>query len=171
MPLITQSVGKDYAEMYSGYDQQEVGLGLINPNIYASPEYQGKKVRNVVLGGLHRLVYAGMEHDPRPLYMPMIYEPRYNTLLGINYHYIPPQARKAAFKFILDSNVARIRSNQPIIVDYQNLKRAAPQVRGAVRRYKVVGIGGVQMIPLVEWPEVINESSGWENHWRLNVSN
>ena len=44
MPLITQSVASEYLAAYDGYNQQAVGLGLIDPNIYASPEYQKKKI-------------------------------------------------------------------------------------------------------------------------------
>lgn len=171
MPIITQSLSKDTADLYRGYNQQEVGLGLINPNIYATKEYGQKKVKNLVIGGVSRIVYAGFEVDPQPLILVMGYEPRYNTVISINLHYISPTARRNALKFVLDSNIARIRSQQPILVDYYGLKRAVPPTRGAVRRYKVVGIAPVRggTIPLVEWPTIIPEISGFENHWRVNA--
>lgn len=166
MPLITQSVSQDYIDMYSGYSQQQVGLGLITPNIYATQAYQKKKISNIVLGGISRVVYSGMEHDLRPLILTMAYEPQYATILAYNLHYIPPPFRQAILKFVLDSNVARIQSNQPLMVDYYAMKRAIPESQYIVRRYKVVGLNVRETIQLVEWPTIIKETSGWELHYR-----
>lgn len=172
MALITQTVGDDYANMYNGYDSQAVGLGLIQPNIYATPSYQKKKISNLVIGGISRIVYAGMEHDPQPLVLSLFYEARYATILGLNLHYVPQKVRQAILKFVLDSNAARIRSNQPIMIDWHSLKRAVPYVQYITRRYKQVGIHVRETIPLVEWPEAIKDKSGWETHYRtlMNAS-
>lgn len=167
MPLITSSVGKDYMDMYTGYDQQSVGLGMINPNIYATPQYQKKKIQNLVLGGISEIIYAGMEHDTKPRILTMRYESVYSTVLGYNLNYCPPRMRQAILKFVLDSNAARIRANQPIIVDYASIKKAIPDSKYIVRRYKVVGINVRETIPLVEWPEAVKARSGWEQHYLL----
>mgnify|MGYP006136807815 CR=1 FL=1 len=165
MPLITRSVGKDYLDMYQNYNQQQVGLGMIDPNIYATPSYQKKKIQNLVLGGISRIVYAGMEHDKEPLILTMVYESPYNTVLAYNLHYVPMAIRKNILKYVLDTNAARIKSNQPIIVDYHALKRAVPQSQYIVRRYKIVGINVRETIQLNEWPEILKEKSKWESHY------
>lgn len=166
MPLITQSLNQDYLDMYSGYDQQKVGLGLIQPNIFATPAYQKKKISNIVIGGISRVIYSGVEHDLKPLILTMAYEPQYSTILAYNLHYITPKFRQAILKFVLDSNVARIKTNQPIMVDYYAMKRMIPESQYIVRRYKVVGLNVRETIQLVEWPNVVKESSGWELHYR-----
>lgn len=163
---IISTVGKDVAELYSGYDAQQVGMGLINPNIYATPDYQGKKVQNLVLGGISRIVYAGMEHDNSPLILTMAFESPYQTILAFNLRYVPSQIRRAILKFVLEANRNRIKSNQPILVDYHALKRAVPQSTAIVRRYKNVGIHVRETLPLVEWPKVIEEQSPFQGHYK-----
>lgn len=167
MPLITQSISKDTLELYSGYDQQAVGLGILNPNIYATPEYARKKVDNLVLGAISEIQYTGMEHDRSPLVLVMGYEQAYNTVIGYNLHYCPPKMRSAILKFVLDSNVARIKANQPIIVDYNALKRAIPDSQYIVRRYKIVGIRVLETFHLDRWPEAVKDRSRWESHYRM----
>jgi len=124
MPIITQNIGKDYLDMYSGYNSQRVGMGLINPNIYSTPEYQKKKIQNIVIGGISDIVYSGMEHDTMPTILTIVHENSYNTILAYNLNYIPQQLRQAILKFVLDSNAARIKSNQPLIVDYHAIKKS-----------------------------------------------
>jgi hypothetical protein len=167
LPLITQSVSKDYLDMYSGYDQQKVGLGVIEPNIYASPSYQKKKIKNLVIGGISEVRYSGFEHDPNPLILTMGYNPNYNVAVVLNLNYCPAVMKKAILKFVLDTNAARIKSNLPIMVDYQSLKRAVPDVQYIVRYYKIVGVNVLETIPLVEWPEVIKTRSKWNNHYQM----
>lgn len=167
MATVTTSLSKEYLEMYKGYDQRAVGLGVINPNAYASPSYQKKKIKNMLIGGISKIRYAGMEHDTQPLVMTIAYEPAYATLIGFNLHYVPTPIRLAIMKFVLDSNAARIRANQPIIIDYRAMKRAVPQSRYIVRRYKAVGIHLEETIPLTEWPAVAKEASKWEGHFKL----
>lgn len=167
MPLITQSISKDTLELYSGYDQQAVGLGIINPNIYATPEYARKKVGNLVLGGISEIVYSGFEHDREPMFLCAGYIQQYNAVVGYNLHYCPPKMRSAILKFVLDSNAARIRSNQPIMIDYHALKRAIPDSQYIYRMLKIVGIRVIETIPLVEWPEVVKDRSKWEGHYRM----
>lgn len=167
MPLITQSISQDILDLYDGYDHQAVGMGVINPNIYATPQYRKKKVKNLVLGGISEIVYAGMEHDRNPLVLTMAYESAYNTVIGYNLHYCPPKMRTAILKFVLDANVARIKANQPIIVDYHALKRAIPDSAYIVRRYKVVGINVLETYELNRWPEAVKDKSRWENHYRM----
>ncbi len=60
MPIVSSSISQDYLDMYNGYDQQQVGLGVIEPNIYASKPYQKKKIKSVLIGGISRIIYAGM---------------------------------------------------------------------------------------------------------------
>lgn len=166
MPLISQTVGDDYAQMYSGYDQQKVGLGMVNPNVYATPSYQKKKIKNLAIGGISKITYAAFDHDPNPLFLSMAYEGAYNTVIGVNLHYVPPKIRQSILKFILDSNAARIRANQPIMIDWHSLERAVPYVKYITRRYKIYGIGVKETIPLVEWPNVLTEKSPWEGHFK-----
>ena len=173
MTTITSNFNKDVAAMYDGYkeNRQQVGLGLINPNIYHSPEYQEKKINSIILGGISDCIYAGFDVDPQPLTMVFKFESAYNTVLGFNLRYIPPPIRKAFLKYVLDTNVARIQSNQPILVDYQSVARAIPEMKGTVRRYKIVGLRvndatGMGTVPLVKWPELINLQSPFQSIYR-----
>lgn len=167
MPTISSSISKDYLDMYSGYNHQSVGLGMIEPNAYASKAYQKTKIKSMLIGGISRIIYAGMEHDREPLVLAMKYIPQYNVVLGYNLHYCPQKLRQAILKYVLDSNVARIKSNQPIIVDYNALKRAIPDSQYIVRMYKVVGINVLETIPLMEWPEVVKDKTKWSNHYQM----
>lgn len=166
MPLITQTVSQDYLDMYDGYDTTKVGAGLVTPDIYATPSYSKKKIRNLVIGGISEIVYSGYEHDQSPMVIPMQYEPRYNTIIGINLNYAPASVRKNILKYILEANAARIKGNQPLMINYDSLKRLVPQVRGMIRRYKVVLIRPVETYQLNEWPEVLKKRSRWEKMYR-----
>lgn len=167
MATVTTSLSREYLEMYKGYNHQEVGLGVIHPNIYATPAYRKRKIKNMLIGGISKIRYAGMEHDTQPLVLTIGYESAYATILGFNLHYVPPTIRQNIMKYVLDTNMARIRQNLPIVIDYRSLKRAVPQSQYIVRRYKAVGIHLEETIPLTEWPEVAKERSKWENHYRL----
>lgn len=162
--------------MYDGYkeNRQQVGLGLINPNIYHSPDYQEKKINSIILGGISDCIYVGFFEDPNPIILTFTFESAYNTILGFNIRYIPPPIRKALLKYVLDTNVARIQSNQPILIDYQSTARAIPEVKGIVRRYKIVGLRvndatGMGTVPLVEWPNLINLQSPVQHIYKKGI--
>ena len=167
MATVTTSMSKEYLEMYKGYTHQAVRLGTADPSIYATSAYNKKKIKNMLIGGISKIRYAGMEHDSQPLVLTIGYEPAYATIIGFNLHYVPTPLREAIMKFVLDSNVARIKANQPIMVDYRALKRAVPQSQYIVRRYKAIGIHLEETIPLTEWPRVAKERSKWEGHFKL----
>lgn len=165
MPLITQSVSRDYLDAYDGYDQQAVGLGLLDPNIYASPAYQKKKINNLMLGGISSFSYGGAEVDPTPTALVIGYEVAYNTVIAINLRYLTQRHRQSIMKFVLDSNAARIKGNQPIMIDYHSLKRAVPDCQYAVRRYKIVAIALKTTYQLSEWPLVSKEKSPFDGYY------
>lgn len=168
MPAITQTISPDLLSMYSGYDQnrQEVGAGLVNPNIYSTPDYRDKKISSVVIGGISDIIYSAADHDPTPRLLAIAFEPAYQTVIGINLRYVPTKTRQNIMKFVLDSNVARIKANQPMMIDWHSLSRAVPEVKYITRRYKVVLIGVRETYPIVEWPEIVNESSPYQNHYK-----
>ena len=157
---------QDWAEVYDGYDEREVGIGLSSPNIYASDEYAKKKTQELLIGGMAEIIYSGFDHDMNPLVLSMAYEPNYNTILALNLNYVPQNHRQAIIKFIFDSNRTRIKNNEPIIIDYHALKRSVPSVQGIVRRYKNVGIRVVGNVPLVEWPKAITRQSRWTQMYK-----
>lgn len=165
MPLITQSM-QDWAQLYDGFDMQQVGIGLSNPNIYASANYAKLKQQELVLGGLATIFYAGFEHDREPLTLSMHYESQYNDVLAINLHYAPQPVRQAILKTLLASNIANLRQNLPLIADYRVLKNNVPAVEGMTRRYKVVGIRVVGNIPIMDWSKAIRGPSRWQNMYR-----
>lgn len=165
MPLITQSVSRDYLDAYDGYDQQAVGLGLLDPNIYASPAYQKKKINNLAIGLISSISYGGAEHDPSPDVLVIGYEVAYNTVIGFSLRYATPKIRTAIMKFVLDSNAARIKGNQPIMIDYHSLKRAVPDCQYIVRRYKVVGISIKETYPLLEWPKLAKKTTPFDGFY------
>ena len=170
MPLITQSISKDYIDAYNGYDQQRVGLGLLEPSIYATPDYQKKKIQNMALGLITEARYAGWETDPNPKILTIAYEGPYNTVIGYNLNYATPKLRQAILKFVLDSNAARIRSNLPIMIDYHAMKRALPDSQYLVRRYKIVGLAVKETFQLNEWPNVIKDRTPFDGFY-MNFKN
>lgn len=165
MPIITQSISNDYLDAYDGYDQQQVGLGLIEPNIYATQQYQKKKIQNMALGLITEARYAGFEHDPNPKILTIAYEPSYSTVIGYNLNYGTPKLRQAMLKFVLESNAARIKSNLPIMIDYHAMKRAIPDSQWLVRRYKVVGIAVKETFQLREWPELVGKKTPFDGFY------
>lgn len=165
MPNIIQGISKDILDSYEGYDEQKVGMGLINPNAYASDAYQKKKIKSIALGGISECRYAGFENDPNPVILTMNYIPAYNVVIGLNLRYGTPRLRQAILKYVLDTNKARIKSNLPIMVDYYSLKKAIPDSRYLVRMYKVVGLSPVKMFQLNEWPEVAAKKTPFDGFY------
>jgi hypothetical protein len=163
---IVSSAPKDFKALYTGFDSKEVGLGTIEPNIYATPSYQKKKVGKILIGGLQSIIYAGMEHDLNPLVLALAYEPKYNTILGYNLHYITEAHRKAIVTLVMKSNIARIKGQLPLIIDYKMLKKAIPDSVAIIRRYKTVGIKVIESYPLVEWTSVVKQKSKWANWYK-----
>lgn len=164
MAIISNNI-KDYAAAYDGYDRQAVGIGL-QTGTYATPAYQDRKIQNLAIGLISSVVYSGMEHDPNPLIMPMFYESAYNTIMAYNLHYVPEPHRRAIVKYVLDSNAARIQNNQPMLVDYNSLKRAIPISQYIVRRYKTIGLRVIDTYQLVEFPDAIDGVNPWQEHYR-----
>lgn len=165
MTVVSQNVSKDVADLYTGFDQREVGIGL-QSGTYASADYAKKKTDKLILGSLNNVMYIGFEYDKEPLALPFYVENAYNTVLSYNLHYVPISIRQAMLKYIIDTNIARIQSNQPLMVDYHSLKSAIPESAAIVRRYKVTGTRVLNTIPLRDWPKAIQVRSGWENHYR-----
>lgn len=166
MAVISQAVTKDLLDMYDGYNMTKVGLGMQEPNIYATVPYQKKKIQNMVLGGISEIVYSGYDLDMRPVVLIMGFEPQYNTVIGLNLRYVPPMYRRKIMKYVLDANAARIKGNTPIIINYDSLKRLVPQVQGIVRRYKIIGIRVEKTYQLNEWPEILRIKSPHESVYK-----
>lgn len=151
MAIIDQA-GQSYLAAYDGFDVQQVGLGTIDPNIYATKKYQKKKIANMAIGLISSVRYAGWDNDSEPMVLVMAFEPRYNTVIGLNLRYANPKIRHAIVKYVLVSNMARIKSNQPIMINFNGLKRAVGQdVEFLVRRYKTVGLSVKETYQLTEW--------------------
>lgn len=161
MTTLSPAVQKDVLDLYTGYDKQKVGIGLLS-GAYATPEYEKKKIKTMMIGAITECVYSGMELDPKPAVLALGFEPRYNTIIGLNLNYIPPKIKRAVLKYILDANAARIASNQPLLINYDSLKRAVPQVTAIVRRYKNFGIRPIETYQLAEWPEFAKKRSRYE---------
>lgn len=165
MATITTAISSDYLKAYDGYDRQKVGIGL-QTGTYASSAYAKKKIQNLAIGLLSECAYSGFDVDPTPLILPIAYESAYNTILALNLHYVPQQYRRAIMKFILDSNAARIKSNQSMMVDWHALKRAIPIVQYITRRYKTIGIRVRETFALNDIPKAITQTSPYSNHYR-----
>lgn len=169
------TITTDVDQLYRGYDGDlaQIGAGILNPGIYATPEYAERKVENLnPSGALATCIYAGFDNDPNPVIMTLKQEFQYNTILAINIRYMNPATRKAMFKIILDSNRARINSQSSLIISYEMLARAMPNVIPyVVRRYKqqllrVNNSTDKGVVPLVEWPEMIDINSPFENFYQ-----
>lgn len=147
--------------MYQGFPQQDVGIGT--QDIFHSKSYAKKKIDKVLIGGLQSIRYAGFEHDPEPLLLALKYEAQYNTVIGLNLHYIPVNSRKKLIKTYLNANMARVKSQQPLLVNWDDLVSSVPEIEGAIRRYKVVGIRVVDSYPILDWDEAIKGRGQWAN--------
>ena len=143
-----------WEEIYDGFDQHTVGIGTGGEK-YSSKKYKNKKQQTLLIGALSRIIYSGFEHDPRPLILSMAYEPAYNTIIGLNLNYAPVRTRNTIIKWVIKSNMLRIKKNKPIIVDYPALKKAVPKIGMYVRRYKASGIRVTENVPLKEWTQAV----------------
>lgn len=157
---------KDYLKLYQGFEQRDVGLGSIDPNIYATKGYRKKKTDKILMGGLQEIRYTGAEHDLHPLILVIGYEPAYNTILAYNLHYIPDHYRQAIINYVIMSNRARINSQLPLIIDYNKIKGHIPDSAKIVRRYKLQGIKILDQFPIVDWKAEASKKSKWQNWYK-----
>ena len=166
MPII-KNVGPELIQSYDGFDVTKVGAGS-DPDMYATQAYAKKKIQTLLIGGLSKIIYSGFDHQPDPLFMPLYLEPQYNVVTGLNLAYVPIQARKKIVEFVLKSNAARIKSNAPMLTDWQALKRAVPLVQYITRRYKVTLIRVQETFPLMEWDKaIVDEGTKWQTHYKM----
>ena len=157
---------KDWEEIYDGFKHHEVGAGTIDPSIYSDPLYAKKKTQKIIIGGLNLINYGAWDHDQNPLILTIGYVAKYNVIFAYNLHYIPLKFRKAMIEFVIKTNIKRIRKGQPIIIDYDMMKRAIPVSTKIIRMYKVVAIRVVETYPLRSWGEAIKNKSKWEKHYK-----
>lgn len=177
----------DFQDVYKGFDTQDVGLGTIGQDytakdeqtrrrqegdkgIYHSARYRKKKVYKVLIGGLQLIKYAGFDHDKEPLFLCVAYEPTYNTVIGYNLHYIPVKYRKMALLYHIKMNVPRIKGQKPMLVHYERLEKVVPPLKGAIRRYKIVGIRVIDTYPLLEWNDAAKGKGRWSNWYKQEQS-
>jgi hypothetical protein len=167
LATINTSSGTEYAKAYdgySGYSTQAVGLGTV-PGMYASPSYAARKTDTLLIGIPSKIQYAAFDVDPTPMAVPIQYISQYNMLLSINLRYAPSKIRQQIMSYILQSNDARIRSNQSIIIDWHGLARAVPSVRYMTRNYKTPGIRVIESYNLADLPQVLNQRSPFESQF------
>lgn len=156
----------DWRDMYTGWDMQRTGLGIIDPNIYASESYAQLKQQMLLLGCITDITYAGFEHDPAPQILSIAYEPQYATVISYQLHYLPPTLRQQLIKFVMQTNVSRMHQNLPMIIPYTLIKAAMPWTENVVRRYKAVGIRVVGNVPVKDWPKAIKGQNKWQNVYK-----
>jgi hypothetical protein len=166
MPIIKNMPDKELIDLYSGFDETMVGIGTANPDIYKTPGYSKKKIQSIYIGGMSKIRYIGYELDPQPTILVLGFEQNYQSLLCVQLRYMNQKLRKAVIDFVLKTNLARIKSNLPIMVDYESLKKVVPQIKNVIRRYKIVGIKVEETVPLNEWYDVAKESSPFEYVWK-----
>jgi len=159
---------KDYLVLYQGFERRDVGLGSIDPNIYATKGYRKKKTDKLLMGGIQEIRYTGAEHDLNPLILVIGYEAAYNTVLAYNLHYIPDHYRQAIIQYVIMSNQARINSQLPLIVDYHKIKQHIPDSAKIVRRYKLQGIKIIDQYPIADWKRVASIKSKWQGWYKKN---
>ena len=170
------TVSNNTAATYAGYsnnDFAEIGAGILNPNIYSTPEYAASKTQVISpSGALATCVYGSFDIDPNPVILTIKQEFQYNTILALNIRYMDTSTRKALFKYVIDSNRARIQSQQTLLVTYDALARKFSNVVPYVtRRYKqqilrVNDSTDKGIVPLVEWPNMVNINSPFEGKYR-----
>ena len=166
MPIITNT-GEDLYKTYKGFELHKVGAGT-DPKMYATPEYSSKKIQSLIIGGVSKIIYGGFDHQPDPLILSMGVEAGYNTVICLNLAYIPIPVRRQIIELVLKSNYQRIKSNLPMIIDYQMLKKAFQETKFIVRRYKQTLIRVVESFSLLDWQRaVVDEGTKWESHYKL----
>lgn len=172
MATISNNTSGTYAG-YSNDDLAKIGAGVINPNIYATPEYAESKTQTISpSGALATCVYGSFDVDPNPVILTIKQEFQYNTILAVNIRYMDVPTRKALFKYVIDSNKARIQSQQTMLVTYDGLARNFPNVVPyVVRRYKqqilrVNDSTDKGIVPLVEWPNMVNLNSPFDGKYK-----
>ncbi len=170
MATLLEPIGEDLADLYDGFDEREIGLGLISPSIYASEEYRETKIEHMLIGAISDCIYSGFEHDVQPRVLSLYREARYNTILGLNLNYVPESSRRAILKYVLEDNVNNIRNQLPIRVDWNGLVRAIPETEAITRRYKQVGLRVINTHRIADWPNIIQGRSQWENHYQFYMT-
>lgn len=156
----------DWRDMYTGWDIQRTGLGLIDPNIYASEAYRQQKQQILLLGCISDIIYNGFDHDATPQILSIAYESQYATVLAYNLHYLAPQLRQQLVKYVVNANIGRMHQNLPMIIPYQMIKAAMPYTENVVRRYKAVGIKVIGNVPVSDWPKAIKGTNKWQNVYK-----
>lgn len=164
MARLSNSI-KDWLSLYINFDSKKVGIG-IEPEKFATKGYAKKKTGILLIGGLNEFTYSGAEHDLKPKALIVAFEPVYNTVIGINLNYMPQQYRHAVIKYVFMSNKLRIRQQKPLIIDFKNLMKTIPQITGAIRRYKIVGIKVLNTYPLNEWMTETQGKTTWQAMYR-----
>ena len=172
MATISNNTSGTYAG-YNNDDLAKIGAGVLNPNIYATPEYAESKTQVISpSGALATCVYGSFDLDPNPVILTIKQEFQYNTILAVNIRYMDIPTRKALFKFVIDSNRARIQSQQTLLVTYDSLARKFSNVVPYVtRRYKqqilrVNDSTDKGIVPLVEWPNMVDLKSPFEGKYK-----
>lgn len=163
MAIIKNHTDNELISLYDGFDSTMVGIGTHNPDIYKTAGYSAKKSQSIYIGGMSKIRYIGYDLDPEPTVLVIKLLPQYASILAINTRYMPVKLRESVISFILKTNMARIKSNLPIIIDYDTLSRAVPDIKNVVRMYKTVGIKVEETIPLREWGAVVKERSPFEH--------
>lgn len=136
------------------------GASQLPYQMYATQEYQKKKTKPLLIGGINRIVYSGFEQDPTPIILTLAYEPQYNTVLALNLRYLKPRQKKLLLEYILKTNKLRIKQQKPLVIpQWTVLKRKFPFVKLVIRRFKIITIGVIETPPLIAWPEIMKESS------------
>lgn len=144
----------------------QIGAGVqTDPSIYARDSYRKSKINSLAIGLVSSIVYSAYEHDPTPNILVLDHVPQYACVLGLNLRYLPPSKRKDIISFVLESNRQRIKTKQPMVVDYQTIKSAIPETQYIVRLYKQILIGLRKTYTLSELPQVITESSPFQTHF------
>lgn len=161
----TTSLKKDWEDIYSGFDVLAVGPGTLE-DLYSDPNYAKKKIQKLVIGGISRISYTGWENDAVPLILVIGYVAKYNVVLGYNLRYAPQTVRENIIKYVVKTNLNRIKKQQPIIIDYHSLKRVIPISSKIVRMYKLPLIRVIESVPLNGWGIVIKEKSKFASHYK-----
>ena len=169
------TISNNTSATYAGYngDLAKLSTYFNTPNIYATPEYAKSKDQSISpSGALVTAVYSFFNTDPNPILLTLKQEPSYNTILALNIRYMDVPTRKALFKFVIQSNAARIQSGQTLLVTYDSLARKFSGVVPYVtRRYKqqilrVNDSTDKGVVPLVEWPNMVNLNSPFEGKYK-----
>ena len=140
-------------------------------NIFKEYMHQGKEWRTggMKLWNIYIFRYDFWWNDMTPMILPFKFEPQFNTVMGLNLHYLHPEVRIAVLETI-DYMKLINPDTKEILIDYSLLQRLFKDTSIALRRYKQNGVSFLRHVPLDDFIDRHWQSPGaMDASWRMRM--